>query len=510
MGPASLKSGLYPKKRSKAASLIATAREHPILAMVTLVPVLLVALVLFSVPRSYGTAVPHGSSVTGRPRAGSLGGGGAEPTERYAVVLDAGSTGTRVHTYLFLEQPDGSLVLENDDFHSLKPGLSAYAGRPAEAAASIEGLLSKAELAVPVAVRRETPIELRATAGLRLLPGSQAEDILSEVRRRLHASPFRFADEDVTVLDGQDEAAFAWLALNYLQGRLGRDPADTSATVDMGGGSIQLAYAMDERDAARAPEGYVREMSGAGRAYPVYVHSWLGYGLMAGRAQVLSKGSGLRGPGERRRGLAGDHPNPCVAEGPESTYRYSAVEYPLDAPEDGPAIGECRSMAREALNGDQVCAAASATREGAGCLFDGAWGGPWASGGDDRPTVHLMSYLFDRAVDTGLARQSDRQATVRPSHYLDKAGAVCEKDTAGEVVDLLREFGDHVDESAGQFMCMDLVFMYELLTSGFQIAHDEDVHLVRQVEFAGEPVEVTWTLGAAINSLGRLHRRDLF
>lgn len=58
-----------------------------------------------------------------------------------------------------------------------------------------------------------------------------------------------------------------------------------------------------------------------------------------------------------------------------------------------------------------------------------------------------------------------------------------------------------MDASKGQFFCMDLVYQYEMMVEGFQIDPDQDVTLIRQISYRVEPVEVTWPLGAAIQSL---------
>ncbi len=70
------------------------------------------------------------------------------PTLRYAIVFDAGSTGSRIHVFKFTVQ-GGSLDLESDTFEQLKPGLSSYADDPPAAATSLEPLMKVALATVP-------------------------------------------------------------------------------------------------------------------------------------------------------------------------------------------------------------------------------------------------------------------------------------------------------------------------------------------------------------------------
>ena len=53
---------------------------------------------------------------------------------------------------------------------------------PPQGAASIRGLVQIAQEVVPVTMQRTTPLALKATAGLRMLPEDKAQTLLDKVR----------------------------------------------------------------------------------------------------------------------------------------------------------------------------------------------------------------------------------------------------------------------------------------------------------------------------------------
>lgn len=71
----------------------------------------------------------------------------------------------------------------DDEFYDfIQPGLSSFSDDPKKGADSIKGLLNNAKKFVPMQYWHSTPLVLKATAGLRLLPTEKADLILKEAR----------------------------------------------------------------------------------------------------------------------------------------------------------------------------------------------------------------------------------------------------------------------------------------------------------------------------------------
>ncbi|KAG1664187.1 hypothetical protein FOA52_011365 [Chlamydomonas sp. UWO 241] len=146
----------------------------------------------------------------------------AHHATRYAVYIDAGSSGTRVHVfaytsvpwphYLVLQLPEPSMRTE--------PGLSSYGHSPWEAGRSLLPLLEYAHDKVPQHLWGVTPVRLLATAGLRLVSDHTRESLLASVRSTLASSRFAFNSQWASVIGGDQEGLFAWAGANYAAGLL--------------------------------------------------------------------------------------------------------------------------------------------------------------------------------------------------------------------------------------------------------------------------------------------------
>lgn len=62
------------------------------------------------------------------------------------------------------------------------------------------------------------------------------------------------------------------MTVNHLLGHTDKLVKDTVGIVDLGGGSVQMAYAVEDKVAWTAPKGYIREVNGKGVRWNVYVH----------------------------------------------------------------------------------------------------------------------------------------------------------------------------------------------------------------------------------------------
>lgn len=76
----------------------------------------------------------------------------------------------------------------------------------------------KANDFVPPSERGNTPLVLKATAGLRLLEEDEADNLLNAVRDVFQKSGYIVSDNAVEIMDGIDEGIYSWFTINFLLG----------------------------------------------------------------------------------------------------------------------------------------------------------------------------------------------------------------------------------------------------------------------------------------------------
>ncbi|XP_015901282.2 probable apyrase 6 [Ziziphus jujuba] len=200
--------------------------------------------------------------------------------KRYGIVIDGGSTGTRIHVFGYVVE-DRNPVFDfgKDGLASMRvnPGLSSYAADPEAAGGSLAELLEFGKGRVPKEFWKDTEIRLMATAGLRLLEPGVQDRILDSCRLVLHASGFKFRNEWASVITGSDEGMYAWVIANYALGTLGGDPLQTTGIVELGGASAQVTFVSSER----IPPEFSRTIKFGNITYNLYSHSFLHFGQNA-------------------------------------------------------------------------------------------------------------------------------------------------------------------------------------------------------------------------------------
>ncbi|KAL2320436.1 hypothetical protein Fmac_029405 [Flemingia macrophylla] len=404
-------------------------------------------------------------------------------TTSYAVIFDGGSTGTRVHVFHFNQNLDLLPVNDTLEFYKkISPGLSSYEDDPEEAAETLIPLLEEAESLVPEELRANTPVRLGATAGLRLLDGNASEEILQAVRDMLsNESSLNVQSDAVAILEGSDEGSYMWVAMNYLLGNLGKNLSQTVGVVDLGGGSVQMAYAVSANTAANAPEApdgddpYIQTLVVNGTTYDLYVHSYLYYGKEASRAVILN--------------VTGDSANPCILAGYNGTYTYSNVEYTALASASGSDYDQCREIVLEALKVNETCSYKN-------CTFGGIWNG---GGGSGQDTLYITTSFYYLVIQSGMVDSNKTSATIYPEEYKIAAEKACQVkyEDAQSTYPLL-------DEDVLPYICLDLTYQYTLLVDGFGLDPLQEVVVANEIEYQDSLMEAAWPLGSAIQAISSL------
>uniref|UniRef100_A0A8C1NMH9 nucleoside diphosphate phosphatase n=1 Tax=Cyprinus carpio TaxID=7962 RepID=A0A8C1NMH9_CYPCA len=207
----------------------------------------------------------------------------------YGIMFDAGSTGTRIHIYKFIQKDPVELpVLDSEMYNAVKPGLSAYADMPEVGGETIRQLLKVAKKTIPKEQWIQTPVVLKATAGLRLLPQEKAKALLNEVKEIFDDSPFFVPENSVTIMNGTNEGVLAWVTVNFLTGHLYTKTRKTVGILDLGGGSTQITFLPRlKKTVLTAPADYIAKINMFNSTFKLYTHSYLGNGLIAARLATL-------------------------------------------------------------------------------------------------------------------------------------------------------------------------------------------------------------------------------
>lgn len=455
---------------------------------------------------------------------------------RYGVVLDAGSSGTRVHIYRWLQN---AVAREDDDGKHLKelpaletkdkwtkkvhPGVSSFAENPEDLGPDhLRTLVDHAMEYVPHEAIPDTPIFLLATAGVRLLPAFQRNSLLRQVCTYFkEESDFLITDCDthVQAISGETEGLYGWIAANYLLG--GFDAPEehdhgkghhTYGFLDMGGASAQIAFAPNATEAAKHANDLkllrLRTINGESQEYRVFVTTWLGYGANEARRHYVDNLIETYDLEKETR-----MPDPCLPAGIKLT-TYGAILPPTASNKVKYLVGtgkfdECLKRTLPLLNKDVPCLDEP-------CLFNGKH-----VPGIDFDVNHFIGISEYWHTTHGIFEMGHKDRAYDFNTYQTRVKEFCEQDWETIKAGIRdHTWGNKVDEQTAWEVCFKASWLISVLHDGIGIprvgiehistdGHNGTKELLDGLEDKGylEPfqavneiksTEVSWTLGKMV------------
>lgn len=457
---------------------------------------------------------------------------------RYGVILDAGSSGTRVHVYRWLDNVIArsnanetqlrslpSIQTHSEWTKKIHPGISSYGQKPYLIGPDyLRTLLEHALDVVPGHSVQDTPIFLLATAGVRLLPAPLRDELMEQICTYIRTSSrFLLSDCDlyIQVISGETEGLYGWIAANYLVGALDT-PVEhehgkghhTYGFLDMGGASAQIAFAPNVTEAEKHANDLtlvrLRTIDGRGIEHRVFVTSWLGFGVNEARKRyvtALIKAS-------IEEGIAA-LPDPCLPAGIQTTVEGVVISDMATLSAGEPYLlgtgdfDECLRATYPLLDKDAPC-------EDNPCLLHG---------------VHVPAIDFDVNHFIGISEYwhttheifetADTDKAYDLDTYQQRVNIFCQQNwTSVEAGVLDHKWGKKVDLRTAYEFCFKASWLINFLHNGIGVprdgpekisdtAHNRTAEILEQGKPRGflEPfqavnqikdTEVSWTMGKMV------------
>jgi len=405
--------------------------------------------------------------------------GASISSPHYAVIVDVGSTGSRAYVYEHTPRSDPSEVPReiNEVFnHKVKPGFSTLT--VGEVEPYIEELVTSAAENVPEELISTTPIYFLATGGMRIIPEQTATDLMAaadEVLSDTSLNPFVYKSHNARVLSGEEEAGFAWIAVNYLRGYFTEEDVPQVGIIEMGGASAQIAFVPEG-----SPMANLFPVKLNGIDYSLYAHSYLSYGGEYAR-QWMTEYQLDNFLLKRRRMM-----DPCLPRGFNETFHLEEVQ--RDVKVFGSSNGrKCLELARKLVYDvdDLYCHPKP-------CAI-----GPFyqPSLPHDMPFYAVGAFYHTAAdIDALFPGVFAIDGHMRPATLLEHAMSFCNLNYR----QLLRRFAR--SEGAGSpdyatTRCRRAIYFSDLMTEGYGFPGETDLITVTQ-DVDGK--EYNWAIGALI------------
>nr|XP_027204898.1 ectonucleoside triphosphate diphosphohydrolase 1-like [Dermatophagoides pteronyssinus] len=167
---------------------------------------------------------------------------------KYSIAIDSGSTHSRVILFRWkADKLNNTGLIEEINSCKINQGIASYVNNDDNKV--VDDIFKCIQnITVDLKIKNESLyVYLAATAGMRLLyltDQNLATKILDQIRNEFQKSGMIV--KRISIITGQEEGMFAWIAANYLSGTLFSNKS--IGILDMGGASAQIARAIRSKD----------------------------------------------------------------------------------------------------------------------------------------------------------------------------------------------------------------------------------------------------------------------
>ena len=209
------------------------------------------------------------------------------------IIFDAGSSGTRIYLYEYYNSSDPSNFTSVLEFNSTKPvvhkekiPLTSLNSNSSLVSDLFDPCFNYVKPYLTEYDPKNISIILYATAGMRGLSLNDQKKVL-DLSYNYISTNFQYSinRKEVRVIEGYEEALFAWIAVNRLQNLFDQNDV-TIPIFEIGGASSQVATEQSIIDIYTSP--YTKNITIGQKNYSVFAHSWLGYGADLALNTILS------------------------------------------------------------------------------------------------------------------------------------------------------------------------------------------------------------------------------
>jgi hypothetical protein len=210
---------------------------------------------------------------------------------RATIVLDAGSTGTRIYLYEYHEDHPVTSMAEMGQ-KRLPVALNAFIEDIDSMHAHFGELVEFAKERIPAEEWGTTSISLKATAGLRTESTENQTVLMEKVSEIFASTGFHSIHSENRVISGAEEAILGLMGLSAAMRQL---PLQATGIADMGGSSQQLSFEIDANVVDSVCSQYVKNVFttlpgpySEDLSHTVFAHSFAGMGLISAMDEVLA------------------------------------------------------------------------------------------------------------------------------------------------------------------------------------------------------------------------------